>query len=104
MHIQIDSLLLSKNLKNTIYIVRQSKDDNRSACIYLHAADNRLTIVLTNECDKAIITLPCTILEEGECYVTAHKFVGLLQSFTGQIDLIKGNSTLQIKQGKSRFN
>ena len=104
MYIKIDAAILAKYLKNTAYIVSKFKDDSSLACVHLKTKEDGLVLILNSDSDKAVITLPCSVIEQGECYVTANRFIGLVQSFVGEIELIQIDAGLSIKQDKIKIN
>lgn len=104
MYIKIDATILAKYLKNTAYIVSKFKEESSLACVHLKTKEDGLVLILNGDTDKAVITLPCSIVEQGECYVTANKFIGLMQSFTGEIELIQIDKGLSVKQDKIKIN
>lgn len=104
MHIKIDAALLAKNLKNTGYIVSKFKEESALACVHLRTDKNTVIVTLSNDNDKAIINLPCSVIEQGECYVTAHKFIGAIQSFVDEVELYQQDKIFTIKQGKIKIN
>lgn len=103
MHVQINAELLSKDLKNVAYIVSKLKQDSELSSILLQTSNESLVVTLSNEHDKAIITLPCVVLQQGECFVTAHKFIGVVQSFSQTIELMLSNSSLIVQQDKVKI-
>lgn len=98
MHIQINAELLSKDLKNVAYIVSKFKQESELASVKLQTIDNSLVVTISNDHDKAVITVPCTIQESGECFVVAHKFIGAIQSFIGDVELVCTDKHLTLEQ------
>lgn len=104
MYIKIDAALLAKYLKNTSYIVSKFDKNSALACVYLKTNQDTLVVTLSSEKDKAVITLPCSVIEQGECCVTAHKFINVMQSFVGEVELHVLNNIFTIQQGKIKIS
>lgn len=103
MHVQISAELLSRDLKNVAYIVSKFKQEGELSSIMLQATKENLVVTLSNDHDKAVITLPCIVIEQGKCFVTAHKFIGVIQSFSQTIDLIQTDKYLTLQQDKTKI-
>lgn len=105
MRVKMNIDLLSKYLKNTAYIVTQFKDESGFAHIGLQTVDkDQLVVTLSSDSDKAVITIPCEVIEHGTCSVTASKFIGITQGLIGVVELAKVNQVLSIKQNLITIN
>lgn len=101
MRVLINSTVLAKILKSISYITNKFKEESSFACIRIETQDDKLILTLGSQSDKAIITLPCSVIEQGSCYVPVHKFVGIIQSFTEEIELATDNTKVIVRQNKT---
>ncbi len=104
MRVEVDANLIAYNLKNVAYIVSEFKGDSVLGRMLIKALNDKITFSLVGICDRAIIDIPCKVLEAGELCIDANKFIGIIQSFDGNVTIHSTVSKVFIQQNSVKVS